>query len=177
MRCIRAEAVGTLAHELEALFPLGFAIAPDLTFAWVRHDGLSLGDFALHDARLDLLVLVSAKETALADAQVLATCLRELNAREAARSKLLQGEIVRQEWVASLDRFVAGLAHEVNTPLGVALTATSLAVETNRSLLEQATGGQLRKRELDRLTQGIRESLALVEGKLRRAADHDYYAK
>ena len=131
---------------------------------------LSLGDFAAHDARLDLLVLVSAKDTALQDAQALAERLRELNAREASRSKALQGEVVRQEWVASLGRLVAGVAHEVNTPLGVAVTASSHAAETVRHLDAQFAAGSLKKSEFARLMNECREALGLVTSNLDRAA-------
>ena len=56
------------------------------------------------------------------------------------RLRLAQEELIQSERLASLGGMVAGMAHEINTPLGVALTATSLmeqqAVEV-RQLIEQ----------------------------------------
>jgi signal transduction histidine kinase len=47
---------------------------------------------------------------------------------------IAQGELVRQEKLASLGALVAGIAHEVNTPLGICLTAVSLLVEETKQL-------------------------------------------
>ncbi len=49
---------------------------------------------------------------------------------------IAQGELVRQEKLASLGALVAGIAHEVNTPLGICLTALSLLTEEMKELRE-----------------------------------------
>ncbi|MBS0193069.1 MAG: GAF domain-containing protein [Proteobacteria bacterium] len=47
---------------------------------------------------------------------------------------MAQGELVRQEKLASLGALVASIAHEVNTPLGICTTAVSLMLEESRRL-------------------------------------------
>lgn len=49
----------------------------------------------------------------------------------------LQAELLEAGKLASLGHLLAGMAHELNTPLGTALTAVSTAADTSRALAQQ----------------------------------------
>lgn len=132
---------------------------------------LKLTDFAPHDSRLDLLLMMAARDAALRDAERMAQQLVELHRKEAERAQALESEIVKQERVASLGRVVAGVAHEVNTPLGVAVTAASIAQEAVLALDELARTQRLKRSDLDRLVSETSEALSTLQLNLRRAAE------
>ncbi len=82
-----------------------------------------------------------------------------------------QNELVRAEKLAALGGMVAGIAHEVNTPLGIIRTASSsLATET--AVLEtKARAGQARKSEVFGYFETALEATKLIEANSARAAD------
>jgi len=81
-----------------------------------------------------------------------------------------QGELVRQEKLASLGRLVAGVAHEINTPLGICVTATSHLVEELKLTREDMANGTLDEEGLNQFFDIIAQSLRIMTTNTQRAA-------
>lgn len=60
-----------------------------------------------------------------------------------------QASLVRAEKLASLGQLVAGIAHEVNTPVGIALAAASQVGDESIRLKELMATGKLKRSDLD----------------------------
>ncbi|WP_221074198.1 sensor histidine kinase [Agarivorans aestuarii] len=81
-----------------------------------------------------------------------------------------QLELVEKEKMAALGGLVAGMAHELNTPLGVGITAASQLISNYQSIGQQLKDGSLARSELESmLDQGI-EGGKLLESSLQRSA-------
>ena len=91
-------------------------------------------------------------------------------ARKVDELKQTQTELVQSEKQASLGRMVAGFAHEVNTPVGVAVGAASHAQEA-RGEIERLLGSEeVSEADLRGQLAIISESSALTLSNLKRAA-------
>jgi signal transduction histidine kinase len=82
-----------------------------------------------------------------------------------------QTDLIQAEKLASLGQLVAGVAHEINTPLGIALTTATLLGDEAKRFGEATAGGKLQRSVLERFVERMREGTELLYGNLSRAAD------
>lgn len=78
--------------------------------------------------------------------------------------------LMEQEKFASLGTLVAGIAHEINTPLGVAVSAASMLEDTNKNILQLLETKQLTANNLRSEITVLNKSTELIINNLRRAA-------
>ncbi len=82
-----------------------------------------------------------------------------------------QNQLVETEKMAALGGLVAGVAHEINTPVGVAITAASLLEEKTQDFNEQFVSGNMKRSELEAYVKTATDSTTYVLSNIMRAAD------
>jgi signal transduction histidine kinase len=82
-----------------------------------------------------------------------------------------QKQLVEAEKMAALGGLVAGVAHEINTPIGVGVTASSMLDERVKAFTELLESGQLKKTDLKKFLEGVTEISNIILPNLNRAAD------
>lgn len=84
--------------------------------------------------------------------------------------QMAQRQIIEQEKLASLGSLVAGVAHEINTPVGVAVTMSTTFAEKLQQFIQKVNTGQLRRTELVEFEKDSAEGLTLLQNALNKAA-------
>jgi PAS domain S-box-containing protein len=85
--------------------------------------------------------------------------------------KRTQQTLVESKKMASLGSLVAGVAHEINTPIGISVTAASFLQEEVSALKDKLLDNQLSRTYLDETLMHLTESTRLLNSNLKRAAD------
>lgn len=85
--------------------------------------------------------------------------------------ELMKDQLVDSERMASLGGLVAGITHDVNTPLGVSVTAASFLQERLHTLRTNFNDKTLSTKSMDEYVQESEQTLALLLTNLSRASD------
>jgi signal transduction histidine kinase len=85
--------------------------------------------------------------------------------------ELAQAELVSSEKLASLGSMVAGISHELNTPIGNVLTLTTSMENKYQELMDDIAHGHLKRSTLDEFVRTGNEMAALATRSTKRAVE------
>lgn len=88
-----------------------------------------------------------------------------------ANLKQTQEQLIESEKMAALANLVAGLSHEVNTPLGIAITAHSIMARQYKNLISKINSDQLTVSDMNEYRSSMMQALALQGDNLEHARD------
>lgn len=85
------------------------------------------------------------------------------------QSAELQSQLMASEKMAALGRAVAGITHELNTPMGLSVTATSYLLEKSKAVREQFNHNNLSPDGMRVFLDAVDETLEIIMSSLNRS--------
>ncbi|OZB04255.1 MAG: ATP-binding protein [Idiomarina sp. 34-48-12] len=122
----------------------------------------------------DLELRQDTLENEIRQRRVIETDLREINTRLQESLSALertQDQLIESEKMASLGGLVAGITHDVNTPIGISVTAATYIRDQLTEAEEALNKKALTQAQLTKVFKLSKESLDLLESNLARASD------
>jgi signal transduction histidine kinase len=141
-------------------------VRPDAELRWLKITAVASGD-GMFGVAQDITELTTAKRE-------IADLVASLERRVAERTQALRDaeqELVRVERLASLGALVSGVAHEANTPIGIALTAGTMIADNVSEIGRLRKERSLTAKGFDDLAEHMVEAVDLLVRNLRRAAE------
>lgn len=118
----------------------------------------------------ELSELNTSLEQRVADRTVALHLANEELSKTVATLRQAQAELVRTEKLAALGSLVAGIAHELNTPIGNCVTIASTLEEQIEEFVESVNQG-VRRSSLESFTGSARQAADILMRNLRRASE------
>jgi signal transduction histidine kinase len=82
-----------------------------------------------------------------------------------------QKQLVESEKMVALGNLVAGVSHEINTPIGIGVTAVSYMDEKSKEFQTLFQENKMKKSDLDDYLKMVRETTGMIQTNLRRASE------
>jgi signal transduction histidine kinase len=166
-----------LAARCRPIFAAAAAFIVSLSIVWTTTFGigyfgnpaLSMTDRVFGAQASILLVALSAL--------VLAALFAENRDKRRLTEIALQASetqryLIETERLAALGGLVAGVSHEINTPVGTSLTVASSLAHRCAAFAEQIAVGEVRRSQLDEFADSCRDASSQLVANLQRAGEH-----
>ena len=85
--------------------------------------------------------------------------------------KATQTQLIESEKMASLAGLVAGVAHEINTPVGTSVTAASHLIDRIDNIRQRFKDGEMTRGDLDSFLQNAEKACRILLSNLQRSGD------
>jgi signal transduction histidine kinase len=165
-----------LAARCQPVFAAAAAFIVSLSIVWTTTFGI--GYFGNPDLSIDERVSAAQVSILLVTigASVIAALFAEIrdkrrSAEAALRASETQRYLIETERLAALGRLVAGVAHELNSPVGISLTVASTLAQRCTKFAGQITSGPLRRSLLADFTDGCHDASTQLVANLQRAGE------